>query len=131
MVLKLWCHYCKDGTHEWNVFLSLSKRTITLPLPHILWCRSVLYLSQPFRLWVRLSSSSLYWTGRYVSNYNIIQLFLVWLLLYAHRHQSILGAAGHIILTPANQLMVMGLKIWSLSNPGFEQRTFQLLAQPA
>jgi hypothetical protein len=31
--------------------------------------------------------------------------FLVWLLLYAHRHQSILGAAGHIILTTANQLM--------------------------
>jgi hypothetical protein len=29
----------------------------------------------------------------------------VWLLLYAHRHQSILGAAGHIILTPANQWM--------------------------
>jgi hypothetical protein len=49
---------------------------------------------------------------------------LVWfgLLLYAHRHRSIsLGAAGHIILTPANQLMVMGLKIWSLSNPGVEK----------
>jgi hypothetical protein len=30
---------------------------------------------------------------------------LVWLLLYAHRHRSILGAAGHIKLTPANQLM--------------------------
>jgi hypothetical protein len=30
---------------------------------------------------------------------------LVWLLLYAHRQRSILGAAGHIILTPANQLM--------------------------
>jgi hypothetical protein len=30
---------------------------------------------------------------------------LFWLLLYAHRHRSILGAAGHIILTPA-----MGLK---------------------
>jgi hypothetical protein len=27
-----------------------------------------------------------------------------WLLLYAHRHRSILGAAGHIILTLANQL---------------------------
>jgi hypothetical protein len=32
-------------------------------------------------------------------------------IAYAHRHRSILGAAGHIILTPANQLMVMGLKI--------------------
>jgi hypothetical protein len=31
--------------------------------------------------------------------------WLVWFLLYAHRHRSILGAAGHIILTPANQLM--------------------------
>jgi hypothetical protein len=30
---------------------------------------------------------------------------LVWLLLYAHRHRSILGAAGHIETTPANQLM--------------------------
>jgi hypothetical protein len=27
--------------------------------------------------------------------------FEFWLLLYAHRHQSILGAAGHIIMTPA------------------------------
>jgi hypothetical protein len=31
--------------------------------------------------------------------------WLVWLLLYAHRQQRILGAAGHIILTLANQLM--------------------------
>jgi hypothetical protein len=48
-------------------------------------------------------------------------------LLHAHTHRSILGAAGHIILTPANQLMVMGLKIWSLSNPGFEPATFRTL----
>jgi hypothetical protein len=53
------------------------------------------------------------------------------LLLYAHRHRSTLEAAGHIILTPANQLMVMELKIRSLSNPGFEPRTFRSLAQPA
>jgi hypothetical protein len=53
----------------------------------------------------------------------------VWLLFYANRHRSILGVAGHIILTPANQLMVMGLKIWSLSNPGFEPATFRSLAQ--
>jgi hypothetical protein len=45
-----------------------------------------------------------------------------WLLLYAHRHRSILAAAGHIILTPANQLMVMGLTIWSLFNPGSNKR---------
>jgi hypothetical protein len=50
--------------------------------------------------------------------------WLVWLLLYAHRHRSISGAAGHFILTPANQLMVMGLKIWSLSNPGSNQRPY-------
>jgi hypothetical protein len=43
---------------------------------------------------------------------------VVLLLLYAHRYRSILEAAGHIILTPANQLMVMELKIWSVSNPG-------------
>jgi hypothetical protein len=48
--------------------------------------------------------------------------FWFWLLLYAHRHWSILRAAGHIILTPANQLMAMGLKIWSLSNPGSNQQ---------
>jgi hypothetical protein len=46
----------------------------------------------------------------------------VWLLRYAHRHRSILGAAGHIILTPANQLMVMGLKMWSLSNPKTKEK---------
>jgi hypothetical protein len=46
------------------------------------------------------------------------------LLLYAQRHRSISGATGHIILTPANHLMVMGLKIWSLSNPGFEPAIF-------
>jgi hypothetical protein len=54
---------------------------------------------------------------------------VVWLLLYAHRHRSILGTAGHIILTPANQLMVMRFKIWSLSNPGFEPETLRSLAQ--
>jgi hypothetical protein len=47
-----------------------------------------------------------------------------WLVLYAHRHRSILGAAVHIILTPANQLMVAGLNILSLSNPGSNQRPF-------
>jgi hypothetical protein len=33
------------------------------------------------------------------------EISLVLLLLYAHRHRSVFGAAGHIILTPANQLM--------------------------
>jgi hypothetical protein len=50
-----------------------------------------------------------------------------WFLVSALRPQTpkhILEAAGHIILTPANQLMVMGLKIWSLSNPGSNQRPF-------
>jgi hypothetical protein len=37
--------------------------------------------------------------------------FEVWLLLYAHRHRSMLGAAGYIILTPAKQLMVNGAQI--------------------
>jgi hypothetical protein len=45
--------------------------------------------------------------------------------------RSILGAAGHIKLTPANQFMVMGHKVWSLSNPGFEPATFRSLAQRA
>jgi hypothetical protein len=58
-------------------------------------------------------------------------LLLVWFLLYAHSHRGIVGAAGHITLTPANQLMVVGLKIWSLSNPGFELATFRSLAQRA
>jgi hypothetical protein len=54
--------------------------------------------------------------------------FLV--IAYAHcRHRGILEAAGHIILTPANQLMAKGIIIWSLSNPGFEPATFRSLAQ--
>jgi hypothetical protein len=53
--------------------------------------------------------------------------WLVWLLLYAHTHRSILGAADHIILTPANQLMVMGLKIMVTVQSGFEPATFRLL----
>jgi hypothetical protein len=52
------------------------------------------------------------------------------LLLYAHRRQNILGAAGLIIMTPANQLMVMGLQIWSLSNLGFELGTSVSITGP-
>jgi hypothetical protein len=48
---------------------------------------------------------------------------------YVTGNTTILVAAGHSILTPANQLMVMGLKIWSLSNPGIGPATFQSLAQ--
>jgi hypothetical protein len=57
--------------------------------------------------------------------------FWFWLLLYAHRHRSILGAAGHIIhvLTPANQLMVC---TWAQNmvtvQSGFEPVTFRSLA---
>jgi hypothetical protein len=59
----------------------------------------------------------------FLNFYRILIMFLYTLLtdsekgkrkkmvLYAHAHRSILGAAGHIILIPANQLMVMGLKI--------------------
>jgi hypothetical protein len=36
---------------------------------------------------------------------SLLQYGIVWLLLYAHRHRSILGAAGHITLTPAYLLM--------------------------
>jgi hypothetical protein len=57
--------------------------------------------------------------------------WLVWLLLNAHMHRSILEAADHIILISANQLMVIGLKIWSLSNPGFEPGVVRSLAQRA
>jgi hypothetical protein len=52
-----------------------------------------------------------------------------WLLLYAHRHQSILGVAGHIILTPANQLMLMGAQNMVTVQSGFgEPATFRSLA---
>jgi hypothetical protein len=68
---------------------------------------------------------------RTVGSHFLDDLVWLWLLFYAHRHRSISGAAGHIILTPANQLMVIGLKIWSLSNPGFEAVTFRSLAQRA
>jgi hypothetical protein len=35
----------------------------------------------------------------------VVVVVVVLLLLYANRHRSILGTAGHIILTPTNQLM--------------------------
>jgi hypothetical protein len=38
--------------------------------------------------------------------------------LNARRHRGILGAAGHIIMTPANQVLVMGQIIRSLSDLG-------------
>jgi hypothetical protein len=41
------------------------------------------------------------------------------------------GAAAHIILTPANQSLVTGQIIWSLSIPGFELVTVRLLAKRA
>jgi hypothetical protein len=53
---------------------------------------------------------------------------LVWFLLYAHKHRSILGSAGHITLTPANQLLVMDKVVWLLTNLGFKPATFQSLA---
>jgi hypothetical protein len=43
----------------------------------------------------------------------------------------LLGAAGHITLIPANQLLVMGHIPGSLTNPGFEPATFQSLTQRA
>jgi hypothetical protein len=48
-----------------------------------------------------------------------------------HTHRSILRAAGHITLTPVNQLLVKGYKIWTLSNTGFASATFRSLAQRA
>jgi hypothetical protein len=51
------------------------------------------------------------------------------LLLYAHRHRSILDLAGHITLTPANHLMVMNSKYGQ--KPGFKAVTFRSLAQHA
>jgi hypothetical protein len=54
--------------------------------------------------------------NRALAKLSMIGLVLVIALrLQTPKHN---GAAGHIILTPANQLMVMGLKIRSLSNPG-------------
>jgi hypothetical protein len=37
-----------------------------------------------------------------------IKVKRLWLLLYAHTHQSIVGAVVHIVLTPVNQLLVRG-----------------------
>jgi hypothetical protein len=51
-------------------------------------------------------------------------------LLYASQTpKHIRGGIGHNILQPANQLLVMGKKMSSLSNPGLEPATFQLLVQ--
>jgi hypothetical protein len=63
---------------------------------------------------------------------------MVWfgwvIALHPQTLKHIIGAAGIIILTPANQLIVTGLKIWSLSNPGStsdllltDPRAYQLL----
>jgi hypothetical protein len=42
------------------------------------------------------------------------------------------AAAGHIILTPANMLLIMGqIILWSLSNAAFRPATLQSLAQRA
>jgi hypothetical protein len=35
-------------------------------------------------------------------------------LSYAHRHRSILGAAGHVILISANHLLVMGRELFDI-----------------
>jgi hypothetical protein len=45
--------------------------------------------------------------------------------------KHIRGGWSRYVLTPANQLMVMGLKIWSLSNSIIEPATFRSLAQHA
>jgi hypothetical protein len=60
-----------------------------------------------------------------------VTLIMVLVIAFRPQHRSILGAAGHITMTPANQLMVIELKIWSLSNPCFEPATFLLLARGA
>jgi hypothetical protein len=44
-------------------------------------------------------------------------------ICYDNRRWCMLRMSGHL-LTPANQLMVMGIIIWSLSNPGFKPATF-------
>jgi hypothetical protein len=40
-----------------------------------------------------------------------LDLLLSWVISLRPNNRSILGTAGHITLTPANQFMVMGLKI--------------------
>jgi hypothetical protein len=48
-----------------------------------------------------------------------------------HRHtpKHIKGTAGHIIVTPANQLLAVGQIIWSLPSPEFEPGTSWSLVQ--
>jgi hypothetical protein len=73
----------------------------------------------PYYIVNRVSLYKLIVLMNWVNIYNIIML--VFGYCFTPRHRSILWAAGHNIVTPANQLMVMGLKIWSLSNPGSNQ----------
>jgi hypothetical protein len=51
--------------------------------------------------------------------------------LRPHTHRSILRAAGHIILTPANQLLVLEQILWTLSEQGLESAAFRSLAKGA
>jgi hypothetical protein len=48
--------------------------------------------------------------------------FCVVIALRPQTLKHVRGGWSHY--TPANQLILMGLKIWSLSNPGFELETF-------
>jgi hypothetical protein len=59
----------------------------------------------------------------------VLSVALCRLLLYARKHQNVLGAVGHIYLTQANQLVIMEPVIWSLANPGFKPATFHSLVQ--
>jgi hypothetical protein len=57
-----------------------------------------------------------------------------WLLLYAHRHQSILGVAGHIINTDTSDSVdgnANGAQNMVTVQSGFEPATFRSVAQRA
>ena len=55
--------------------------------------------------------------GIYTSLLSLFQYLWVNLLLYPHRDFRLLGAAGHIILTPANQSSVWGINRVSYTHP--------------
>jgi hypothetical protein len=119
-IFKLFVPYCLCKLCKINMIVSLYRRTQSCCLASSLW-RCVWTWLEPWT-WTFNRKRLQVWAC--IEHMYMLIDWLVWLFLYAHRHWSVLGAAGHIMLTPANQLMVMGLKIWSLSSPGSNQRPF-------
>jgi hypothetical protein len=88
---RLITRMCRNKAQWWR---SRKNRASRLPLSILK--RRIFFISFFFFSSIRIGYRGSRWDET---------LWMVWLLVYAHRRRSILGATGHIILTPANQLM--------------------------